>query len=165
MYDNLLDPIVMEQSLSDSEKAVRDKFVEEYLKDKDAYLATIRTGYLESVALNYAQIFLRCTYVQRKIQDAKYRPQVVDPKIEKQNDFNHIKNTLRQAMDNGPYASRVAAAAKLSSLYGFDQHNNKNGVAAKTSGVMVVPAIASLSEWESEAMKTQSKLVEDTSNG
>ena len=71
--------------------------VKEYLKDKDAYLATIRTGYLESVALNYAQIFLRCTYVQRKIQDAKYRPQAVDPKIEKQND-------LRKVVPPGLYA-------------------------------------------------------------
>jgi hypothetical protein len=46
--DPSLDPQRTERQLTDREIAVRDMFVSEYLKDFDAYRATIRMGFLHA---------------------------------------------------------------------------------------------------------------------
>ena len=115
-----LDPRLMEPALSESEKALRDFFVEQYLKDFDPFQACLRVGFQAAFAVEYAKKFMQETYVQRKITEG----QRSTPKDEEQR-TKELKelaiSVLVQASQNGPYASRVAAIRELKSMHGWDK--------------------------------------------
>ena len=69
---------------------------------------------------------------------------------------------LREATKLGPYASRVSAAAKMAAILGLDAPSKADINVRHRGGVMAVPGIASLSDWEDEAESSQHKLVSDT---
>lgn len=155
------DPRVMEPGLSPGEKALRDKFVIEYLVDFDEYRAALRVGFLPSVAATYCKQFIDEGYVQREIARLQ-REQQADPKAQQGHDRELILSTLRQAMQNGPYASRVQAAAKFAAILGLDAPIKTQNENIHRGGVMMVPAIANVEDWEKAAQASQEKLVEET---
>lgn len=155
------DPRVMESGLSPAEKALRDKFVAQYLVDFDDYKAALRVGFLPSVAATYCKQLMNDGYVQREIARLQ-REQQSDPKAQQERDRELTLNTLRQAMQNGPYASRVAAAARMAAIHGFDAPIKTQNENIHRGGVMMVPAIADVDEWQKQAQASQERLVEET---
>jgi hypothetical protein len=118
-----LDPRLMEAELSEQEKALRDLFVQEYIKDFDPFQACLRVGFQAAFAIEYAKRFMSEAYVQRKITDL----QRITPENEAEQarqDKALVLSVLRQAAQNGPYASRVQAAAKLATILGLDRPGN-----------------------------------------
>lgn len=105
--DPSLDPQRTEKQLDEREKAVRDLFVAEYMKDFDSYRACIRMGFLAAFAIDQAKVFISDGYVLRKI-DYLTRQNVLDPEADK----NEMLANLRWLSFNGTPASR-AAATKL----------------------------------------------------
>ncbi len=65
------DPLVMQSPLSPEEKVLRERFVDEYLRDHDPFAATVRVGYLSSVAADYARLLLMDHYVQKLLADRR----------------------------------------------------------------------------------------------
>lgn len=155
------DERVMEPDLTPAEKALRDQFVEQYLVDFDPFKAALRIGFLHSVAMTYAQQLMQEGYVLREIA-RRERIDPEDDKAQAARDRQLTLNTLRQAAQNGPYASRVAAAAKLASILGMDAPIKTQQEVTHRGGVMMVPAIANVDEWEREAQKSQEKLAEES---
>lgn len=155
------DPRVMEPDISPGEKALRDKFVAEYIVDYDEYRAALRIGFLPSVAATYCKQFMNEGYVQREIARIK-REQQIDPKAQQEHDRELTLNTLREAMQRGPYASRVQAARAVAAMHGFDAPIRTQNENIHRGGVMMVPTIASVEEWEKAAQASQEKLVEET---
>ena len=70
-YDPSLDPQRLEQGLTDRQKACRDAFVNEYIKDYDPFKACIRMGFLASFAIDQCKAFMSDGYVLRKIAQIK----------------------------------------------------------------------------------------------
>jgi len=106
--------------LTPVEKQLRDLFIQHYMVDYDGYTAAIRCGFTPNFALQYAQEFLGESYVQNEI----VRLRNVDNFTEEEqiaSDRALISNTLRQACNNGPYASRVAAAKALAEVRGLSK--------------------------------------------
>ena len=66
-FDTSLDPQRYEPALSEREQAVRDYFVNEYLKDFDPFRACVRMGFLAAFAIDQSKIFMQDGYVLRKI--------------------------------------------------------------------------------------------------
>jgi ABC-type enterochelin transport system substrate-binding protein len=110
----------MEPELSESEKALRDFFVVQYLKDFDPFQACLRVGFQAAFAVEYAKKFMQESYVQLKISEG----QRSTPKNEEER-TKELKelatSVLVQASQNGPYASRVAAVRELKSMYGWEK--------------------------------------------
>lgn len=108
------DASLFEAPLSEQEKALRDLFVNEYLKDFDPFQAALRVGFLVTFALEQGKKLMQESYVQRQIALLTRKPS---------EDFDSdkalIENTLRQAMQHGPYASRVSAAKTLAEMRGL----------------------------------------------
>lgn len=102
------------------EKRLRDMFVDEYLKDYDSYRACLRVGFQSNFAVEYSKKFLAEPYVQRRLADLQRTPSI-SPEIQEQQDKALVLSVLRQAAQNGLYATRVAAASKLASIYGMDK--------------------------------------------
>lgn len=157
--DFYMDPRIMDPELSPNEKALRDKFVTEYIKDMNSVLACIRIGFMRTFAEEYAKKFMSESYVQSEIYRRRYEEETVSTKAQAEKDKLLVLSVLREAMLHGPYASRVAAAGRMAQMQGYD-------AAAKTEvlhrgGVMMVPGMANLDEWEKAATTSQDKLVQE----
>jgi hypothetical protein len=120
----------MEPELNAQEKTLRDLFVQEYVKDFDPVQACLRVGFQFNFAVEYAKRFMCESYVQRRIADLQRTTPENEADQAKQ-DKALVLSVLRQAAQNGPYASRVQAAAKIASIYGLD-HDEDNDAARET---------------------------------
>jgi len=156
------DPLLMQQTLSPHEKELRDTFVKEYLKDYNVYDAAIRVGYIKEIAAQYGAQLIQDTYVQREIA----RLQVIRPTNQKEQDLIDI-HMVRQRLwmegcRTGPgtsHAARVMALSQLKNLLGADGTKKVQKTVTHRGGVMMVPAIANVDEWEKAASKSQDKLI------
>lgn len=113
---NFWDPQLMQGALSPQEKALRDLFVSEYLKDRDGLKAALRCGFIKSIASQYADDLLACPYVQKKISAEDEKMQL-DPEAARKS----IKLGLLREAHNpfSPAAARVAALAQLAKIEGM----------------------------------------------
>lgn len=160
----------MQPELSDREKALRDLFVQEYLKDYDAFAACLRCGFMRSFAGEYAQRFMTEPYVRQQIEIYSYVKHE-DPKQQEQvveyNRQRIMNGLFREAHYHGPgasHAARVAALTKLAILHEMVPEKKKagdEGAGSQRGGVMAVPGIASVDDWEQAAVTSQERLVQD----
>lgn len=153
--------LAMEPELTESEKALRDKFVDEYLVDFKPYEACIRVGFMAAFARQWADKFMDESYVQRRIRERKFKAPE-DEKAQAEIDKQIALSALRQAAQHGPYPSRVAAASRLVTMLGIDAPTKVQNDITMRGGVMMVPAIANIDEWEQAAIATQDRLVQES---
>lgn len=150
--------------LSGQEKAVRDRFVKEYLLDYDQKAAAIRCGYGESFAGTYADKFMNEPYVLQQIKRTELAF-AEDADVEEEDTKRVIRAALlREAHYRGPgssHSARVNALAKLAIIHDMDKTDKAGAEVGSRSGVMEVPGIASAEDWESTAAAAQKKLQDE----
>lgn len=151
---------------SETELALRIKFVEEYLVDYDEVAAAIRCGFMSAFAKDFAQQLMEEAFVRTRIREQADKVDIADPDIVTQKRSRIISSLEREANYYGPGAShgaRVAALAKLGSFYRMDDGLVTAGDEDDEfiSGVMEVPARTSVDDWEAGAKESQAKLKEE----
>lgn len=124
-YD-LLDANLLAPALSEEEKALRDLFCLEYIKDFNEVQACIRMGFMATYAETYGRRYLEEPYVQQQIA-ALQRKQQLSEEEQREEDKALIMAVLRQAAQHGPYASRVQAAKQLAIMHGLDKTESDGG--------------------------------------
>ena len=154
---------IIEKELSPVEKQLRDRFVEEFMHDRSPFHAAIRCGFQATFAKQYADQFMNESYVQRKIKELETKVNE-DKEDEISEDEKLVLRTLREAMKVGPFASRVAAANKMSAIRGMDAPTKSEQTIHHRGGVMQVPGISNIEDWEKQASESQGKLISDTQN-
>lgn len=152
----------MEPELDPQQKALRDRFCDEYMLDSSPLNAARRVGFSNAFAKEYAEKFMTEPYVRQRIAYLERRP-VDDPEAQEELDKRVVRARLmREAHDpfsNG--ASRVSALKQLCSILGMDAPTRIQQQVEHRGGVMVVPPISSsLDEWERTAIAQQAALVE-----
>jgi len=161
---SLWDALVMQQPLTADEKKLRDDFVTEYLKDRDGWAAAIRCGFLKELAVTYAQTLLGEPYIQQEIA-RRERQRTENPKLADKEDHVSIRAALfREAYSRGPgstHMARVNALKALAQLTNMEPAKKVEKTVTHRGGVMLVPAMANLNEWEQAAAKSQDKLLEE----
>lgn len=115
-----------ESPLTGQEQALRDLFVAEYLKDFDPLQACIRVGFIHTFATQYAIQFMNEGYVRRQILHFTRKP--VKAADQDSEDRALLETTLKQAMQHGPYASRVAAGKAFAELKGWNKPDDSGDV-------------------------------------
>lgn len=149
-----------ERPLTESEKVIRDLFVTNYLIDYDPVKAAIRCGYEVEFATVFAERFMCESYTLRLILERERAAKTeAEEKRVSRSDIELVMGTLRDVAVNGTYSARVRAANMLSLIYGLEDSKKIQTRAA--SGVMVVPGIASVEDWEKEAMVAQQQLMDN----
>lgn len=108
---------VFQTELKPDELALRDRFVSEYMKDFDAYKATIRTGFQPTFAVEWGKKLLGCYYVQHQIQNMLR----VDSPEQDAFDKALLKNTYRRVMQTGSDSASVAAGRALAAMNGWEK--------------------------------------------
>jgi cytochrome c5 len=158
-------PLLMEPVLSEQEKQLRDRFVTEYLLDYDAWAACVRVGFLKSVAGQYASDFMQEPYVQREI-NRRQMGEDADPKGALKNKKRAVEMALlREAHYKGAdstHSARVSALSKLCNIYDMHGATKVKATVTHKGGVMMVPAIANVADWEKQAAQHQDKLIADS---
>lgn len=163
--------LTTEPHMSPEEKALRDAFVLQYLRDSDWQNAALRMGYTQETCLEFARQMSDCPYVRRAIADATapdwLKP---DPEADKLNKFSEDPEVLqrqviatlqREMHARGAGSSqqgRIAAAKELARIYKMGETEDTTKV---VQSVMVVPQIGSVDDWEKAAKDQQAKLKEE----
>jgi len=147
--------------LTEQEKALRDLFIAEYLVDYDMVAAAMRCGFAASFASDYAKKFMEEPYVRKELS-ARQTAEPTSEQDEKQSHKRKILAALLREAHNPLVsgASRVAALSRLAAIYGMDQPE-KAPEGVYRGGVMQVPAIADLNDWQTVAIESQARLVEE----
>lgn len=149
------------EEMNPREKALRDMFVSEYLIDFDQVKAAMRCGFNQQFAVEYSRKFMEESYVQKRINEVRFMK--VDDRALEEFDKTRIRSSLMaEAHYYGPgssSASRVAALGKLALMYGMEAPKKVDVNAVHRGGVMAVPGIASLEDWEKGAAESQDELV------
>lgn len=112
-------PEQFEPELTPQERSLRDRFVDEYMKDFSPLQAALRTGFLLAFAEQFAREFMACGYVQRQIAARTRQASIDDPVEQERQDKAMTMNILRQVAQTGSATARVAALRTLSELYGW----------------------------------------------
>lgn len=151
----------MSPELTDAEKKLRDVFVNEFQVDGNAFKAAIRTGFQAAFAKDYAAKFMAETYVLQRIEAV--RQLKLDEHKSEAFDKNIVRDVLRKIAqdESANHSARVAAAAKMAAILGMDKPVEVKNEHTHKGGVLMVPAIANLDDWQEVAMKSQAKLVAD----
>lgn len=153
-------------TLSEQEKVTRQQFVAEYLKDYDARKACLRIGYSPLFATDFAKRFMEEPYTVKLIADAEGGSLGGEEIDEEKEKVRILKALWREANSMGsPAAARVAALAKLTSIFGMDapSRSQVNVNAEGDGGVFVVPGIMNAEQWAAQAAAQQAELVKPTS--
>ncbi len=120
----------MEDSLTESERLLRECFVDEYIKDHDPYRACIRMGFLAVFAADQAKIFMQDGYVLRKLE--YLRQQANNPS---ETDRAAMLENLRFLAHNGTPASRATATKLYMEAQGYIKKDD-GGAEAQTDALI-----------------------------
>lgn len=144
-------------TLSVEEKAWRDRFVLEYVKDFNGTQAMVRCGHTNpNTARTQASLLLREPYVARAL-DIFIRKCEVDAVVTRQ---QVLAALWREANAPSNFEGvRVTALSKIATMLGMDKAPKQNGedVTAKQLGIMLVP-VMNVADWQSSALQTQADL-------
>lgn len=132
-FDPSTDPQRTEAALSPREQAIRDVFVNEYLKDFDAYRSCIRMGFLAAFAVDQSKVFLSDGYVLRQIE-FRTTQAVIDPEADKQ----AMLANLRWLALNGSPAVRASATTKYMEAQGYIE---RDGGGAEAQNAALIAAL------------------------
>jgi len=142
-----------------NEKTLDERFVEEYLIDRDPVSAAIRVGVRRQQLENRVRTWMSNPDVLRKIREATDGADI-DSMITPQ---RVMAGFIEVAFDKtAPAASRNAALRELAQfkkMYPEKEDPDKNRTYARN--VMFVPAAPSLEDWEKAATAQQATLRED----
>lgn len=155
------------QNYSAKEKALRDLFVAEYLVDYDEFRAAQRCGFNAQFAREYARKFMDEPYVASKISALRTAPTVDENALLSYNQRRVREGLVTEAHYRGPgssHAARVSALKALAELTGMVKKPEAKTQGA-LGGVMAVPGIADIDQWERVASASQDALVQDAGTG
>ena len=109
---------ILQPELTEGEKAVRDTFVHEYMKDFDAFNAALRTGFQPQFALDWAKKLYQDSYVQSQIVFLTRKHEEPTPESAL-SDRAFALNNLKRLMVRGSEASQVAATKTFIEMNGW----------------------------------------------
>jgi hypothetical protein len=148
------------ENLTPRMKAIRDRFITEYIRDWCGPSAYIRAGGPSTSATKMATEFLREPYVVQRLTeiiDAMEEEKLLDNKI-------ILMGLIKEARYQGIGAShgaRVAAWKSLADIKGIANKISVKSEVTHRGGVMVVPVIPGSDTWEQLAANSQKQLKDD----
>jgi len=156
--------LVQASHLSTAEKTVRDQFVDQYMLDRDAHGACLRIGYTGPLAVQKAFEFMDEPYVRQRIAHLEFMEEE-DPKgalcrKRKIIEASLMREAHRFTSDKS-HSSRVKALVALAGIYDMNAPIRTKSEVTHRGGVMLIPAVASVDDWEKAAVSSQEKLIAD----
>lgn len=165
---DLPETVMNDEPMTEREKALRDLFASEYLVDRDQVKAAMRCGFGYQFAVEYAEKLMKESYVQRQINRFSLTPSCSDEDLEEYNRKRIREGLINEAFYRGPgssHAARVSALKALAELNGMVSKKAPGDGGGAQGGVMQVPGIANLDNWEDQASASQDNLASHADTG
>lgn len=154
-------------SMSPAEKTIRDQFVDQYMLDRDAYGACVRIGYVGPLAVQKGFEFMEESYVRQRIAHFEFmedeNPKEALRRKQKIVEASLLREAHRFGSDKS-HAARVKALTTLAAIYDMNAPVKTRTEVTHRGGVMLIPAVASVEQWEQAAISSQEKLISDARN-
>ena len=154
-----LDELGFHPEFSEKEKALRNLFVDEYLKDYNPYAAALRCGFIQTYAQEFSKQYMAEPYVRQRIKELEASREDSTDDLQKL----AISWLIREGNNFGPGAShsaRVAALGNLTNVLGMKNGPTEEDPDEDESGVMVVAEIHDVEKWANAATQSQADLKE-----
>lgn len=151
-----IDPNYVESELSREDTLLREAFVLEFMKCRNAYKACISLGFMEIYARDWAKMFMGEGIVRRLIAKAEREEDTEEAANERKAKYRAWMET--EATYYGPgsaHGSRVSAIAHLMKMEGMETPLQVELENVHKGGVMVVPALQNAEEWSKGAANSQ----------
>lgn len=160
------------KELTAHDMAIREKVVNEYLYDYSWTKACLRCGFRAEFCEDNAKRFAQDPYCIWRVKElSRFRGLNPNPEqraetleLEKIDILNALRKEAHYYGPGSSQAARVSALGKLAQLLGMEPPKAVKAE-VKAKGVMVVPGIASVDDWEQVAQQAQADLQEATMNG
>ena len=122
-------------ALTETERNMRDRFVNEYLEDFDAVSALVRCGYAIQFAKDYAPRFMAEPYTLNRVKERQLEIGVqTDDDIHRRRIIAKLYREADNMASNG--GSRVSALAQLSKILGIEAPvKTETNVNLKSTGI------------------------------
>ena len=152
-------------ALTQDEINVRHLFVEHFVVNYNYVDSCIAIGFDWATVIEYASVFKTDSYVQKLIYEKAKEKQ--DNESTQAYQFNLVKRTLIECMTSPKRGdtTRLQAAKIMSTQLGMEAPVKVDQKVEHSGGVIAVPGIADITDWEKSAIDSQTKLVLDTRNG
>lgn len=108
----------MADTLTKQERTLRQRFVESYLVDYDAFAAALRLGYAEQFAEQYSRQFMLEPYVRKRIAEREAELGVVTEEQQRKKIVAGLYREAHSRFNSG--AARVAAFTQLAKIIGIE---------------------------------------------
>lgn len=152
----------LQPEIGEDEKRVKDAFCKEYLYDNNAIAACMRIGFMQPFASQFAKQFMNEAYVWWKLRQLTSDKDADDEQAQNE-EVNFIKQSLiRESNYHGAdssHGARVQALGKLVAIRGMEQPKKTEVEVTHKGGVMLIPPMANIEQWEDDATASQEKLI------
>jgi len=157
------DDLLFDEELTPREKEIRDEFITYLLDCGDPIQAAIMVGYNASYARTFADKFMLEGYVLREYRRRQREDESSAPEFENPFHRDLWNRAHRMSMDKREQgAVRLGALRVLVNIAGLEKSAKQEIELTYRGGVMQVPGIASVEDWERVAGESQSKLVRES---
>lgn len=150
----------MEPAPTEREMQLFELFCQEYLIDRNATLAASRCGFMAEMAEEYGKRLFRKSYVQKRLKVLRSLDVTTTSNVEYD---RALTVDVCRAVASDPSvkgSARIAAVRELSSIRGFHAPVKSQVDVNSRGGIVMLPGIASLDDWERAAQASQSALAE-----
>lgn len=150
----------MEPAPTEAELQLYELFCQEYLVDRNPTLAASRCGFMAEMAEEYGKRMFRKSYVQKRLRVLRSLDVTSTANVDY--DRSLVIDTCRAvAADPAMKSSaRIAAARELASIRGFHAPAKTQVDLNSRGGIVMLPGIANLEDWEAAAQRSQTALAE-----
>ena len=164
IVNELIDNSNPEYTLRELE--LRKLFAKEYCVDYDQVKAAIRCGFAKAYANDYAVKWMEEPFVQKEIKRIESTVDATNcPNDEEARSI--IKAALfREANFTGTgssHSARISALVSLAKIHGLEAPTKIEQTTTHKGGVMLIPAVADMREYERSAIESQAQLIRDAS--
>lgn len=145
---------------SEFDKNSMDKFLLEYIFDKDPELAALRMGISKAYCKQVAQGFMDSQYFQIKLKEYSVEKDTLlsDNDLLRREIVRNLLDLVKYNGENSSASARVASAKEISAIMGLATKQQTNTEDEFASGVMVVPASLPMDTWSTQAVASQAAL-------
>ena len=161
MNNSILPTLAMKaDELTQMERDTIDKYIIEYIFDKDEEKAAIRMGISRTYAKSIAKGFVDTPYFQIKLKEYSVEKDTLldDTELLRREIVRNLIDVMKYNGENASQSARIQSAKEISAIMGLATKQQTNTEDEFISGVMVIPASLPIDEWSSQAIASQAAL-------
>lgn len=146
------------EDTSETEDTLEARFVNEYLVDFDPYLAAVRAGVPRLQAKPKAKVLLGTMAVQKAIVERVDAMRPSDIATPQRILMGLMREAGRAVFDGDRIGALKSVHEVLKDIRKQEKEDAESAKTGKKGGVMLVPGIPALSDWEEAATASQAVL-------